>query len=90
MNVNELKTALQDCRTLEEIEAYLDGKGISYTISDNPKILIKNYTSSDAFSEEDVEWLISTDEKTLIAQFKLKPDAYYIKIKEYYLFVYDV
>lgn len=90
MNVNELKTALQDCRTLEEIEAYLDGKGISYTISDNPRDLIEDYASSDAFSEEDVEWLMSTDEKTLIAQFKLKPDAYYIKIKEYHLFVYDV
>lgn len=62
---------------------------MSYTISNNPRDLIEDYAVSDAFTEEDVEWLMSTDEKTLIEQFETKPDTRYMCINGYHLLVYE-
>lgn len=87
--MNDFKTGLQNCKEQEEIEKYLDGREMSYSISDNPRDLIEDYAASDAFSEEDVEWLMSTDEKTLIEQFKMKPDAQYMFVNGYHLLVYE-
>ena len=91
--MNGFENGLQNCKTQQEIEKYLDNRAMSYTISDNPRDLIEDYAASDAFSEEDVEWLMSTDEKTLIEQFKIKPDARYMCINgltnDYHLFVYE-
>lgn len=87
--MSDFETGLQNCKTKKEIEKYLDGREMSYSISDNPRDLIEDYAASDAFSEEDVEWLLSTDEKTLIEQFKMKPDARYMFINGYHLLVYE-
>lgn len=91
--MNDFEICLRNCKEQEEIEKYLDDMGVSYTISDNPRDLIEDYAASDAFSEEDVEWLMSTDEKTLIEQFKKKPDARYMCINgftnDYHLFIYE-
>lgn len=87
--MSDFETGLQNCKEQEEIEKYLDGREMSYSISDNPRDLIEDYAASDAFSEEDVEWLMSTDEKTLIEQFKMKPDAQYMFINGYHLLVYE-
>lgn len=91
--MNDFEICLRNCKEQEEIEKYLDDMGVSYTISDNPRDLIEDYAASDAFSEEDVEWLLSTDEKTLIEQFKKKPDARYMCIhgftNDYHLFIYE-
>lgn len=87
--MNGFENGLQNCKTQQEIEKYLDDREMSYTISDNPRDLIEDYAASDAFSEEDVEWLMSTDEKTLIEQFQIKPDARYMCINGYHLFIYE-
>ena len=91
--MNGFENGLQNCKTQQEIEKYLDDRKMSYTISDNPRDLIEDYAASDAFTEEDVEWLMSTDEKTLIEQFKIKPDARYMCINgltnDYHLFIYE-
>lgn len=87
--MNGFETGLQNCRTRQEIEKYLDDREMSYTISDNPRDLIEDYAASDAFSEEDVGWLMSTDEKTLIEQFKMKSDAQYMFVNGYYLLIYE-
>lgn len=91
--MNDFETGLRNCNTQQEIEKYLDDREMSYTISDNPRDLIEDYAASDAFSEEDVEWLMSTDEKTLIEQFKKKSDARYMCINgftnDYHLFIYE-
>lgn len=87
--MTDFETDLRNCKEQEEIEKYLDDMGIAYTISDNPRDLIEDYAASDAFTEEDVEWLMSTDEKTLIEQFKKKPDARYMFVNGYYLFIYE-
>ena len=91
--MNDFETGLRNCKEQEEIEKYLDDMGVSYTISDDPRDLIEDYAASDAFSEEDVEWLMSTDEKTLIEQFKKKSDARYMCIhgftNDYHLFIYE-
>lgn len=91
--MNDFETDLRNCKEQEEIEKYLDDMGVAYTISDDPRDLIEDYAASDAFSEEDVEWLMTTDEKTLIEQFKKKPDARYMCIhgftNDYHLFIYE-
>lgn len=91
--MNDFEICLRNCKEQEEIEKYLDDMGVAYTISENPRDLIEDYAASDAFSEEDVEWLMSTDEKTLIEQFKIKPDARYVCIhgftNDYHLFIYE-
>ena len=91
--MNDFETGLWNCKEQEEIEKYLDDMGVSYTISDDPRDLIEDYAASDAFSEEDLEWLMATDEKTLIEQFKKKPDARYMCIhgftNDYHLFIYE-
>lgn len=71
--MNDFETVLRNCKTQQEIEKYLDDREMSYSISDDPWDLIEDYAASDAFSNEDIEWLLSTDEKTLIEQFKMKP-----------------
>ena len=88
--MNDFENGLQNCKTQQEIEKYLDDREMSYTISDNPRDLIEDYAASDAFSEEDVEWLMSTDEKTLIEQFKTKPYTQYMFVNGYHLLVYDI
>lgn len=91
--MNDFEICLRNCKEQEEIEKYLDDMGVAYTISENPRDLIEDYAASDAFSEEDVEWLMSTDKKTLIEQFKKKPDARYMCINgfanDYHLFIYE-
>lgn len=91
--MSDFETGVQNCKTKKEIEKYLDGREMSYSISENPRDLIEDYAASDAFTEEDVEWLMSTDEKTLIEQFKKKPDARYMCINgftnDYHLFIYE-
>ena len=87
--MNGFENGLRNCKTQQKIEKYLDDREMSYTISDNPRDLIEDYAASDAFSEEDVEWLMSTDEKTLIEQFQIKPDARYMCINGYHLFIYE-
>lgn len=91
--MNSFETGLRNYKEQEEIEKYLDDMGVSYTISNNPRDLIEDYAASDAFTEEDVEWLMSTDKKTLIEQFKKKPDARYMCIhgftNDYHLFIYE-
>lgn len=87
--MNDFETGLRNCKEQEEIEKYLDDMGVSYTISDDPRDLIEDYAASDAFSEEDVEWLMTTDKETLIEQFKRKPDAQYMFVNGYYLFIYE-
>lgn len=87
--MNDFEAGLRNRKTQQEIEKYLDDREMSYTISDNPRDLIEDYAASDAFTEEDVEWLMSTDEKTLIEQFKIKPDARYVCINGYHLFIYE-
>lgn len=91
--MNDFEICLRNCKEQEEIEKYLDDMGVAYTISENPRDLIEDYAASDAFTEEDVEWLMSTDEKTLIEQFKKKPDARYMCINgftnDYHLFIYE-
>lgn len=88
--MNDFETGLRNCKTLQEIEKYLDDREMSYSISDDPRDLIEDYAASDAFTEEDVEWLMSTDEKTLIEQFKKKPDARYMFVNGYHLLMYDI
>ena len=91
--MNDFEICLRNCKEQEEIEKYLDDMGVAYTISENPRDLIEDYAASDVFTEEDVEWLMSTDEKTLIEQFKKKPDARYMCINgftnDYHLFIYE-
>ena len=87
--MNGFENGLRNCKTQQEIEKYLNDREMSYTISDNPRDLIEDYAASDAFSAEDVEWLMSTDEKTLIEQFQIKPDARYMCINGYHLFIYE-
>ena len=87
--MNGFENGLRNCKTQQEIEKYLDDREMSYTISDNPRDLIEDYAASDAFSSEDVEWLMSTDEKTLIEQFQIKPDTRYMCINGYHLFIYE-
>ena len=88
--MNDFETGLRNCKTQQEIEQYLDVREMSYSISDNPRDLIEDYAASDAFSEEDVEWLMSTDEKTLIEQFKTKPYTQYMFVNGYHLLMYDI
>lgn len=88
--MNDFETGLRNCKTQQEIEKYLDDREMSYSISDNPRDLIEDYAASDAFTEEDVEWLISTDEKTLIEQFKTKPYTQYMFVNGYHLLMYDI
>ena len=88
--MNDFEAGLRNCKTQQEIEKYLDDREMSYTISDNPRDLIEDYAASDAFTEEDVEWLMSTDEKTLIEQFKIKPYTQYMFVNGYHLLVYDI
>lgn len=91
--MNDFETGLRKCKTQQEIEKYLDDREMSYSISDDPWELIEDYAASDAFSNEDIEFLLSTDEKTLIEQFKKKPDARYMCINgfnnDYHLFIYE-
>lgn len=91
--MNDFEICLRNCKEQGEIEKYLDDMGVAYTISENPRDLIEDYAASDAFTEEDVEWLMSTDKKTLIEQFKKKPDARYMCIhgftNDYHLFIYE-
>lgn len=87
--MNDFETGLRNCKTQQEIEKYLDDREMSYTISEDPRDLIEDYAASDAFSEEDVEWLMITDEETLIEQFKRKPDAQYMFVNGYHLLVYE-
>ena len=87
--MNDFETDLRNCKTQQEIEKYLDDREMSYTISDNPRDLIEDYAASDAFSSEDFEFLLSTDEKTLIEQFKTKPYTQYMFVNGYHLFIYE-
>ena len=87
--MDDFETGLRNCKEQEEIEKYLDDMGVAYTISDDPRDLIEDYAASDAFSEEDVEWLMTTDKETLIEQFKKKPDARYMFVNGYHLLVYE-
>lgn len=88
--MNDFETGLRNCKTQQEIEKYLDDREMSYSISDDPRDLIEDYAASDAFSEEDVEWLMSTDEKTLIEQFKTKPYTQYMFVNGCHLLMYDI
>lgn len=87
--MDDFETGLRNCKTLQEIEKYLDDREMSYSISDDPWDLIEDYVVGDTFSTEDIEWLLSTDEKTLIEQFKKKPEARYMFVNGYHLLVYE-
>lgn len=84
-----IKQELQRCRSQTEIERYLDGREMSYSISDNPRDLIEDYAASDAFSEDDVEGLLAMSEEDLIDRFLLCPFAWYIENAGFHIFIFD-
>lgn len=71
-----------------QLRRLLDYYGDGYTMSENIFDLIDDFTSSDAYSEDYVDYLNNLSERELIEQFEVASTFNYFKIGKYHVLIW--